>query len=224
MTTEIIMVRPKVRIPQPKMLTYDDYVRLTPPDSGNYELHNGKIIYIATPIPQQQIFSDNLTTNLTVYLRKNKKGRVISAPMDTVFTPYDTLQPDILFLGTDRLHLIGNKKIEGAPDLVVEILSPSNSAKEMGYKKLVYEMSNVREYWVVNLVKKTLTQYENVEGEFMMRRVFQEKDTLTSLVIEGFETKMSDLFEWLYDVDTHSRVYLRFRPLSILSKNKQKGQ
>ena len=195
MTTEIIMVRPKVRIPQPKMLTYDDYVRLTPPDSGNYELHNGKIIYIATPIPLHQFFSNNLATNLTVYLRENKLGRAISAPMDTVFTPYDTLQPDILFLGTDRLHLIGNKKIEGAPDLVVEILSPSNSAKEMGYKKLVYEMSNVREYWVVNLVKKTLTQYENVEGEFIMRRVFQEHDTLTSLIIEGFETEMSGLFE-----------------------------
>ncbi len=195
MTTEIITVRPKVRIPEPKMLTYDDYVRLTPPDSGNYELHNGKIIYIATPIPQHQFFSNNLTANLTIYLRKNKLGRAISAPMDTVFTLYDTLQPDILFLGTDRLHLIGNKKIEGAPDLVVEILSPSNAPKEMGYKKLVYEMSNVREYWVVNLVKKTLAQYENVEGEFMMRRVFQEKDTLTSLIIEGFETKMSDLFE-----------------------------
>jgi Uma2 family endonuclease len=195
MTTEIIMVRPKVRIPQSKMLTYDDYVRLTPPDSGNYELHNGKIIYMATPIPAHQIFSDNLTAEILVYARKNKLGRAISAPIDTVFTPYDTLQPDILFLGNDRLHLIGNKKIEGAPDLVVEILSPSNTPKEMGYKKLVYEMSDVREYWVVNLVKKTLTQYENVEGEFIMRRVFQETDTLKSLIIEGFETEMSGLFE-----------------------------
>ena len=115
--------------------------------------------------------------------------------MDVIFMQNDTIQPDILFLSNERLHLIGDKKIDGAPDLVVEILSPSNNAKEMGYKKLVYEFSGVREYWVINLTKKTLTQYENVEGEFFMRRVFKETDTLTSLVLTGFETPMNALFE-----------------------------
>ena len=65
----------------------------------------------------------------------------------------------------------------------------------MRYKKLVYEMCGVCEYWIVNLDKKTLTQYENVDGEFFMRCIFQKTDTLTSLCIKDFETPMSELFE-----------------------------
>ncbi len=195
MSPEVVMKQPKVRIPKQKMLTYDDYVRLTPPDSGNYELHNGQIIYMPSPIPLHQIVSDNLSANLIVYLRKHKLGRIISAPMDVVFNPIDTFQPDILFLSNERLSLIGDKKIEGAPDLVVEILSPSNNPKEMGYKKVIYEMSNVKEYWIINLKKQILTQYENIEGEFLIHRVFEKKDTLTSLTINGFEMPMNELFD-----------------------------
>ena len=195
MLSEISMKEPNAHISRPHLLTYEDYARLTPPDSGNYELHNGQIIYMATPIPPHQIFAINLATEMNVHVRRNKLGRVIAAPMDTFFTLHDTFQPDILFLSNERLYLIGDKKIEGAPDLVVEILSPSNKPKEMKHKKSVYEFSGVREYWVVNLKKQTLTQYENVEGEFYMRHVFQKTDTLTSLVITDFKTPMRELFE-----------------------------
>ncbi len=194
MLPEIVMKQPKVRIPKQKMLTYADYALLTPPESGNYELHNGQIIYMPSPKPVHQIVSNNLATDLTVFLRKHKLGRIFCAPMDVVFNPNDTFQPDILFLSNDRFHLIGDSKIEGAPDLVVEILSASNTPKEMGYKKVVYELSGVREYWVINLDKEILTQYENVEGEFVSRRVFQKTDTLTSLIINGFKTEMTELF------------------------------
>jgi Uma2 family endonuclease len=191
MATEMMAAPPKSRIPQPKLLTYDDYVRLTPPDSGNYELHNGQIIYIATPIPPHQRLSMRLSNRLFNHIEPNKLGEVFTAPMDTVFTSIDTFQPDILFLSNERLHLIGDKKIEGAPDLVVEILSPSNTPKEMRYKKMIYEMTNVKEYWVVNLDKQILTQYENIEGEFVIRQVFKKTDTLTSFIIDGFEVSMS---------------------------------
>ena len=194
MLPEIVMKQPKVRIPKQKVLTYDDYALLTPPDSGNYELHNGQIIYMPSPIPIHQQVSNNLATDLTVFLRKHKLGRIFTAPMDVVFNPIDTFQPDILFLSNDRLHLIGDKKIEGAPDLVIEILSPSNKPKEMGYKKIIYELSGVREYWVINLEKEILTQYENVENEFVSRHVFKKTETLNSLIINGFEMKMNELF------------------------------
>lgn len=194
MLPEIVMKQPKVRIPKQKVLTYDDYAALTPPDSGNYELHNGQIIYMPSPIPQQQHISINLSSKLTNHIRKYKLGEIFTSPLDVFFTTIDTFQPDIFFLSNDRLHLIGDKKIEGAPDLIVEILSPSNKPKEMGYKKIIYEMSDVKEYWIINLEKQTLTQYENVEGEFVSRRVFQKTDTLTSLIINGFEIPMNELF------------------------------
>ena len=192
---EVTMKLPKVRIPKPRLLTYDDYVRLTPSDSGNYELHNGQIIYMASPIPAHQKVSMRLSSRLFNHIDRHKLGEILTAPMDVVFTPNDTVQPDILFLSNERMHLLGNKKIEGAPDLVVEILSPSNSPKEMGYKKILYEMCGVREYWVINYDKKTLAQYENVDGEFFMRCIFQKTDTLTALCIKDFQTPMNELFE-----------------------------
>ena len=195
MTPQVIFKQAKVKTPYPRLLTYDDYVRLTPPNNSNYELQNGRIVFIPTPFPAQQLFSIHLLTSLHLHIKENRLGQIFTAPLDTYFTLHDTLQPDILFLSNERLHFIGDKKIEGAPDLVVEILSPSNTAKEMGYKKLVYESSGVREYWIVNLEKKTLTQYENVEGEFFQRRVFQSTDTLTSIILPHFETAMSALFE-----------------------------
>jgi Uma2 family endonuclease len=195
MSPEVIMKQPKARIPKQKLLTYADYVLLTPPDSGNYELHNGQIIYMPSPIPPHQKLSMRLSSRLFNHTDENKLGEIFTAPMDVVFNPIDTFQPDIFFLSNDRLHLIGDKKIEGAPDLVVEILSPSNNPKEMGYKKVIYEMSNVKEYWIINLKKQILTQYENIEGEFISRRIFQNTDTLTSITVNGFEMPMSKLFE-----------------------------
>jgi Uma2 family endonuclease len=195
-TPQVIYKPPKARIPKPRLLTYDDYVRLTPSDNGNYELHNGNIIYMASPTPQHQIFSGNLFTEMNVHVRRQKLGRVITAPMDTVFTIHDTFQPDILFVAQERLGIIGDKKIEGAPDLVVEILSPGNDTKEMAYKKVIYEFSEVREYWLVNLTKKTLTQYENKDGDFHVKHIFQQTDTLTSLVIKDFKADMQDLFDF----------------------------
>jgi Uma2 family endonuclease len=185
----------KVRVSNKRRLNYDDYARLTPPDSGSYELHNGQIIIMPTPTPRHQRLSMRLSHRLYHFVDTHQLGEIFTAPMDTVFTPHDVLQPDLLFLSTEKLHLIGAKKIEGAPDLVVEILSPSNVAREMSYKKHVYEFSGVREYWVVNLEKQSVTQYENIEGEFFLRRVFQKTEILTSIILTGFETPLETLFE-----------------------------
>ncbi len=179
---------------KPKLLTYEDYARLTPPDSGNYELHNGKIGFMPTPIPKHQIISGNLFGLLFLHLRSHKIGRVIAAPMDTVFTPNDTLQPDILFISNKQLSIIGKVKIDGAPDFIVEILSRSNSAKEMNYKKKVYETSGVREYWVIHPKKGVLTQYENVKNQFVLKNTFSLEGIVTSFVVDGFSLKVGDLF------------------------------
>jgi Uma2 family endonuclease len=192
---QIIAKPTAVRLPKAKRLTYEEYARLTPPDSSIYELHNGQIVKMPTPTPKHQLFSTNLVTEINIFIRPKKLGRVIAAPMDTVFTPNDVLQPDILFLSTNNLHLIGDKKIEGAPDLVVEILSPSNHAKEMAYKKMIYELSGVREYWLVNLENQTITQYENLEKEFVKRQVLQKTDVLQAIVLQGFQINVASLFE-----------------------------
>ena len=181
-----------LKFPQPKLLTFKDYERLTPPDNSNYELHNGKIIFMASPIAPHQIVSGNLHAVIHTYIRKNKLGIVLTAPMDTILTPNDTFQPDLLYVSAERSHII-ERQVKGAPDFIVEILSESNSTKEMSYKKYVYESTGVKEYWVINIIKQTITQYENVEGEFLLRKVARLNESLTSFVIDKFELQVNDI-------------------------------
>ena len=190
----VLLEGKKVRIPTPKLLTYADYARLTPPDSGNYELHNGKIIFMPTPIGYHQQISMRLSIKMGSYILQKQLGQLLAAPMDTIFSEHDTLQPDLLFVAQERVHII-KKQVEGAPDLIVEIISPGNTQKEMSYKKYVYETSGVREYWLIHPEKLTITQYENIENELVRLNVLNIDDLLQSKVVEGFEIKVKEIFE-----------------------------
>ncbi len=175
------------------VLTYKDYAAITPANNGNYELINGNIVFMASPTPKHQRVVRRLSNHLENYVLQNDLGEVFFAPLDTTFDEINTFQPDILFIKKERAHIIGAKKIEGAPDFVVEILSDGNTPKEMAFKKYIYETFMVREYWVVNLKKKTIAQYLNEEGEFLKLGTFKAGEEVKSVVLEGFQTKLEDL-------------------------------
>ncbi len=182
------------RLPQPKLLTYDDYARLTPSDSGNYELHNGKIIFMPSPLSPHQNVSMNLSVEMGGFIRQRKLGKLLAAPMDVRFTLNDVVQPDLLFVSTEKLDRI-KRIVEGAPDLIVEIKSDGNTATDMSYKKYLYETNGVQEYWVVYPNKKTISIYLLVEDELRFQRTLTVADTLKSLVLSGFEMPVAAVFE-----------------------------
>lgn len=182
-----------VALSNTKLLTYDDYVALTPPDSGNYELHNGKLIYMASPTPDHQDVVTELCARMRLFASSRKLGKVFAAPLDVVFTPTDILQPDILFIATEHLHIIGDKKIEGAPDLVVEVLSDSNKPREQRYKKEIYETHGVREYWMINPEKDSVTIFVNTNGELVAAGVFKKNDIVSSEILPGFSIRVSEI-------------------------------
>lgn len=188
------------KIPQPKLLTYHDYVKLTPPESRNFELLNGRIFFIASPKPSHQDISSLLHTFLGFYIVGNKLGKLFAAPMDVLFTLHDTFQPGLLFISKERLNIIGESKIEGSLDLVVEILSPSNDTNDaerrpMSYKKHIYETTGVKEYWLINVEKQTLTLYKQIDNELRCQKDIQKNEVLKSEIIQGFELKLSYIFE-----------------------------
>jgi Uma2 family endonuclease len=183
------------KIPQPKLLTYLDYVKLTPPDNGNFELLNGQIYFMASPKPSHQRISLRLSYFLAACVIPNNLGEIFTAPMDVVFTEYDTFQPDLLFITKERLNIIGENKIEGSPDLVVEILSPSNDANEMSYKRHIYESKGVKEYWLINVEKQMLTLYKQIDNELRWQKDIQKNEVLKSEIIQGFELELSNIFE-----------------------------
>lgn len=182
-----------VALSNTKLLTYDDYVALTPPDSGNYELHHGKLVYMASPTPDHQDVVTELCARMRLFASSRKLGKVFAAPLDVVFTPTDILQPDILFIATEHLHIIGDKKIEGAPDLVVEVLSDSNKPREQRYKKEIYETHGVREYWMINPEKDSVTIFVNTSGELVAAGVFKKNDVVSSEILPGFSIRVSEI-------------------------------
>ena len=114
--------------------------------------------------------------------------------MDVRFTPHDIVQPDLLFVSQERLSII-QRIVEGAPDLVIEIKSPSNTATELQYKKYLYESGGVLEYWLVTLHNQTIRQYELVEEDLILKRTLTLQDTLRSIVLPNFEIPMRQVFE-----------------------------
>jgi Uma2 family endonuclease len=190
-------VKKPIKLPQPKLLTYEDYVKLTPLDSGKYELHNGHIIKMPSPTVQHQDICGNIFADLKVFLRQKPIGKVYIAPLDTTFTKHDTFQPDVMFVRHDRItELEGQgKRLVGAPDFVVEVQSAGNPPKEMSYKRHIFETFGVVEYWLVNMKKQTVTQYENIEGEMVIRQTFKLGESVKSFIIEGFETTVDAIFQ-----------------------------
>ena len=121
-----------------------------PEDSRRYELYDGEVFEIPSPIALHQMVSARLFLALEGYVRAHG-GIVLYAPLDIVLTEYDVVQPDLLLFTRERQHLINPREVtRQAPDLAVEILSPSTAANDRGRKLRLLACHGVREYWLVD--------------------------------------------------------------------------
>ena len=176
-----------------KKLTVKDYLTMTPAENPYYELHDGTLIFMPTPTVQHQQISMRLSVQIFNFIAPQQLGTLLAAPMDTLLGEHTVLQPDILFVSKERSKIV-KKRIEGAPDLVVEIISPANDKRELSFKKHIYETHGVKEYWLIDPLKSTLTQYENIGFELFPRQVLSQEDTLQSIVIEGLTINLPSVF------------------------------
>ena len=135
-------------IPIKRDYTYEDYRNL--PEGAPYQLIEGELILTPSPMPYHQEISRELGFRLLTFVKKNDLGHVFYAPLDVYFSERDVYQPDILFIEKDRRKIIGKTKIEGSPDIVMEILSPSTAYYDLRKKFRVYAKQGVREYWIVD--------------------------------------------------------------------------
>ena len=128
--------------------TKKDYYEL--PEGAPYQLINGKLIHTTAPTFDHQEICGTLFFLISLFLKKHPIGKTVFAPVDVEFNEKNVYQPDIVFISNSRKHII-RERIEGAPDLVVEVLSPGSKAKDLGEKMETYGRYNVLEYWVVDL-------------------------------------------------------------------------
>ena len=167
-------------------LTYDDLCQM-PADGNRYEIIDGGLLVSPTPSRKHQKLSGWLHLLVGPHVRANGMGEVYYAPVDVRLGPNDIVQPDLLFIRRDRLDIYRNNPVEGPPDLVVEIPSPSNRSDDLVRKAGLYERAGVREYWVADPEEPSLRIFVLRNGrydEILPANGFLRSTVLPDLVID----------------------------------------
>lgn len=181
-----------VQIEKKKTYTYKDYERL--PEGAPYQLIGGELVMTPSPVPNHQILIGKIFLKLNKFVEENNLGIIIFAPIDVYLSETDTYQPDIIFISKDRLNIIGEKKVEGSPDLVIEILSPATAYYDLRIKKDIYEQSGVREYWIVDPIQKTIEIFVNKNGRFELISTAKGEGEVKSELLKGLSIALKEIF------------------------------
>jgi len=172
--------------------TYEDYAKL--PEGAPYQLIRGELIMNPAPTTIHQRISRKLAYIIESFLENKDLGELFYAPLDVFLNNIDVYQPDILFVSKKREKIIGDKKIEGAPDIVIEILSPSTACYDMREKYAVYEKHGVREYWLVDSKLKKVEIFENIGNKFELNNEAEADGSVFSKVLDGLKIFLNDIF------------------------------
>ena len=172
--------------------TYQDYLHI--PGDKRYEIIEGDLHMVPAPLTYHQKISRSLEYYLWDFVAKNDLGEVLDAPVDVLLTNEDVVQPDLLFISKDRLTILTEKNVCGAPDLVVEILSPSSREWDREFKKRLYEKHGVLEYWIADPDAKAVEVYTFTEDGFQLVQSYPRTSTLSSPLLKGLKIPLEKVF------------------------------
>jgi Uma2 family endonuclease len=136
-----------------------------------------------------------LTRYLSTFVQENDLGEVFVAPFDVVFSRFDVVEPDLLYVSKGRLSVLTEKNVQGAPDLVVEVLSPSTAETDRTIKLKLYARYGVQEYWIMDPYGPSAEIYRRQKKGFGPVKTLGAMDPLTSPLFLGFSLPLKDLVE-----------------------------
>ncbi|MDR7421771.1 MAG: Uma2 family endonuclease [Armatimonadota bacterium] len=154
---------------QKLVLTYDDYLRM-PDDRTRKEIIGGELFVAAAPSPAHQRVVVHVAASLLAAARTHGLGEVLVAPLDVVLSRTDVVQPDVVFVAAPRRAIVGEAAIHGAPDLIVEVVSPSTRKVDRRRKFDLYARAGVAEYWIVDLDGHLVDIYGLAGGAYRLER------------------------------------------------------
>ena len=173
-------------------LTYEDYA-LLPDDGRRHEIVDGEHYVNPSPnIPHQRI-SRRIAFALTAYAETHRLGEVFYAPCDVLLSDFDVVEPDIIFVSAEHAAIVTNANIKGAPDLVIEILSPSSRKYDEVVKLKRYDATGVGEYWIVDPERETVNVYRRADGRFALA---ETADAVTTPLLPGFSLPLREIFDF----------------------------
>ncbi len=181
---------PKVRIP----FTVRDYKALPESETKRYELLGGELVVVPSPTWKHQDVSARLQFYLKAFVDEHNLGHVVGAPLDVVLSEEDVVQPDILYISHERASIIREDGVYGAPDLIIEILSPTTAERDRTFKKTLYARHGVPEYWIVDPIVNTVEIFTLKEEGYERVALYNREDALHSPLLQGLEISLEKIF------------------------------
>ena len=173
--------------------TYADYLKTS--DEERFELLDGELVMAPAPLLYHQFILRKLLNAISGYVDEHNLGELFCSPTDVVLSETDVVQPDILFVSRQRNQILKPECVQGTPDLVVEILSPSTAELDRTTKLELYAYHGVREYWIVDPEAKTVMVLLQGQNRFEVARTYGKGHSLQSPTLEGFTVQVEELFE-----------------------------
>ena len=169
----------------------------TPDDGNKYELIEGEIYMSRAPSLTHQITLQNFLMTLGSYVIENPIGIVVPGP-GVIFDDFNGVIPDIVFFSNERrVEIASGDRLSGAPDLVIEIISPGteNERRDRVLKRRLYGRFGVKEYWLVDLMNRSVEVYALGQDGLELKASYRGDDELTSSLLPGFHARLTELFK-----------------------------
>ena len=183
-----------MHIPNGKIvLTYEDYV-LLPNDGKRYEVLEGELTVTPASSTKHQTASGNLFVLLSQHIKERDLGKLFHAPIDLILESTSVLQPDLLFVSKARQSIITERAIEGTPDLVVEILSPTTSRIDRVTKAQIYARHSVPVYWIVDPEREAIEIYLLEANGYRLAATLLGTTPMAALPFTELEIAARDVF------------------------------
>lgn len=178
-----------------KQFTYQDYLKLPEEMGFHYEVLEGNLIRESSPNVMHQRVSRHLQRILEDYfIKTDPAGEVLNAPLDVTFSNKTVVQPDLLYISGNQKEIIKEKRIDGSPDLVVEIISPSNSRKERLEKMQIYQKAGIKHYWIVDPDERTLECFALCNGNYTILASGMDEDIVEYPNFKGLNISLKKLW------------------------------
>lgn len=171
--------------------TYQHYCLL--PEGDRRELIEGALLVTPAPSEKHQRYSGNIEFELRKYLEEVSAGRLYHAPFDVILDDHNVVQPDVVFILEEHRGRIVPEGLRGAPDLVIELLSPGTSSRDLVYKRHIYHRFKVPEYWIIDPENDTLTVLKWAEKGYEDAR-FESTAIVESLLFPGLKLDLARVF------------------------------
>lgn len=172
-------------------ITYKEFAEL-PDDGKRYELIEGELVLNPAPVTRHQQIVRKILVLIDRYFTDHGGGEVFVAPLDVVLAEDVVLEPDLMVVRSDRMSIVRRKNIQGAPNIVIEVLSDGTRRKDEIVKRKLYERFGVDEYWIVDPDSDTVTIYRRTGSSFTRSETV---GTITTPLLPGFALDLDAIFE-----------------------------